>query len=152
MRKTGTKIEKILFPTDFSPISSKAREHVIFLAKALNSFVYILHAIEPLQAADEELDEEISRFYSEIEREVGRKLEKEIEIFQSEGIGVQPTIVIGKRWAMINTFAKDYDVDLVVIGSHGFRAGDRAVALGTTSHKVAITCPSPVLIVRYEED
>lgn len=51
------KIERILFPTDFSVKSVKAGEYAIYLAGILDAEVFLLHAIEPLDY--DELDEEI---------------------------------------------------------------------------------------------
>ncbi|MGH7890579.1 MAG: universal stress protein, partial [Thermodesulfobacteriota bacterium] len=41
-------MQKILFPTDFSLHSAKAREYAIYLGEKLGATIYILHAIEPL--------------------------------------------------------------------------------------------------------
>ncbi|HEX3037046.1 MAG TPA: universal stress protein [Thermodesulfobacteriota bacterium] len=141
-------IKRILFPTDFSTYSEKAREYAIYLGEKLNAKIYLLHAIEPLDYY--EVDEEIKRFYKEIEVEMEKKIEEEKETFEKKGLQAETNIVIGSRWRVINTFAKEKHIDLIIMGSHGLKTETGQVAVGTTSHKVVFTSPCPVLIVRHE--
>lgn len=142
------KIEKILFPTDFSPKSRSAREHALYLAGALGAEIYLLHAIEPLKY--EEVDEEIRDFYRTLETQMGEKMSGEKEIFEKNGLTVNTDIVIGPRWKVINTYAGAKGIDLIIMGSHGIRTDTGEVSVGTTSHKVMFSSPCPVLIVRHD--
>jgi len=81
-----------------------------------------------------------------------KKIEKEKEIFEKRGLRAEKNIVIGQRWRVINTFAKEKDIDLVIMGSHGLQTEGGKLAIGTTSHKVIFSSPCPVLIVRHEDD
>jgi len=139
-------IKKIVFPTDFSKYSIKAREYVIELAKTLNSKVYIVHAIEPIQY--EEDDEEIKQFYRNIKLVVDKKIEKEKNYFLERDINAYTDTVIGSAWKAINTYAKEKEIDLIIMGSHGFKTEKDEIVIGTTSHKVVLTSPCPVLIVK----
>jgi nucleotide-binding universal stress UspA family protein len=142
------KIEKILFPTDFAPRSVNAREYALYLARALGASVYLLHAIEPLRY--EEADEEIREFYRTLEAQMQAKMADEKDIFEKSGVSVATDILIGPRWRVINTYAKEKGVDLIIMGSHGVRTESGEVSLGTTSHKVMFSSPCPVLIVRHD--
>jgi universal stress protein F len=55
-------------------------------------------------------------------------------------------VVVGSPWQSICEEAKKLDVDLVVLGSHGYGALDRL--LGTTAAKVVNHCDRSVLVVR----
>ncbi len=55
---------------------------------------------------------------------------------------------IGTPWDAICTEAKELDVDLVVIGSHGYSGLDHI--LGTTAAKVVNHVDRPVLVVRQK--
>lgn len=103
-------IDRILFPTDFSVYSDNARDFTKYLGSKLNAKIYILHAIEPLEYPD--LDEEIKKFFDEVELQMENKIEKEKEIFQRKGLQVEANTVVGSRWRVINTFAKEKDIDL----------------------------------------
>lgn len=144
------KIEKILFPTDFSLKSLKAREYAIYLAGMLDATVFILHAIEPFEY--DELDDEIKGFYKDLEIQLKEKMEKEKDVFTSSGIGVHDDIVIGPRWRVVNTYASEHAIDLIVMGSHGVKTETGELSVGTTSHKVMFTSPCPVLLVRHGKE
>ena len=141
------KIKSILFPTDFSEKSVKAREHVLYLGDALGSDIHILHAIEPLDY--EEMDEEIMEFYRSIEVRMEDNMAKEARIFSDSDIKIHSEIIIGQRYQVINNYALEHDIDLIVMGSHGLRSDTGDMSVGTTSHKVVFTSPCPVLIVRH---
>jgi nucleotide-binding universal stress UspA family protein len=142
-------IRRILFPTDFSLYSENAREYALYLGEKLHANVYILHAIEPLDYP--EIDAEIKQFYKGLEAQMEKKLEEEKKIFEKKGFRVETNIVLGPRWRVINTFAKEKNIDLIIMGSHGLKTETGQLLVGTTSHKVTFSSPCPVLIVRYDE-
>lgn len=144
------KIEKILFPTDFSLKSLKAREHALYLGEVLDSTIHLLHAIEPLEY--DRIDDEIKEFYRNLESQLQDKMADEKEVFEKRGLRVNTEIIIGPRWKVINNYASDNHIDLIILGSHGILSETGEVSVGTTSHKVMFTSPCPVLIVRHEND
>ncbi len=56
-----------------------------------------------------------------------------------------PFVEIGQPWRVIIEFAKRLDVDLIVIGSHGYSGIDRLI--GTTAARVANRSNRNVLVV-----
>ncbi len=60
------------------------------------------------------------------------------------------TAQIGVAWDAICTYAREHDVDLIVIGSHGYGLLDRI--LGTVAAKVVNHADRSVLVVRAPED
>ena len=78
-------------------------------------------------------------------------MELEKEVFERRGVGVHTDIVIGPRWKVINTYAREKEIDLIIMGTHGIRTETGDISVGTTSHKVMFSSPCPVLIVRHEE-
>ena len=62
------------------------------------------------------------------------------------GIAHKVDIQIGTPWQVVCNIAKDEDVDLVVIGSHGYSGLDRVI--GTTAARVVNHADRPVLVVR----
>lgn len=142
-------IKRILFPTDFSSYSERAREHALYLGENLDASIYILHAIEPIDY--DEIDYEIEKFYESIEIQIEDEIQTEREIFENKDLKVEAHIVIGTRWRVINTFAKEKNIDLIIMGSHGLKTKKGEIAIGTTSHKVMFTSPCPVLLVRNDE-
>lgn len=145
-------IKRILFPTDFSEYSEKARDYAMYLAGQLKSEIYILHAIVPLEYDEKNVDEEINDFYKELESVLEKKMAKEKLHFDSLGIEVHTNLKIGPRLKVINNYAKEHNIDLIVIGSHGIKNEEGDISLGTTSHKVMLTSPCPILVVRRDDN
>ena len=56
-----------------------------------------------------------------------------------------PIVAIGQPWRVILDTARELDVDLIVVGSHGFFGWDRV--LGTTAGKVANLADRNVFVV-----
>jgi nucleotide-binding universal stress UspA family protein len=69
---------------------------------------------------------------------------------RAPGIDVdRPTAKEGQPWRMILQAAEELDVDLIVMGSHGYHGLDRI--LGTTAGKVANLAHRNVLVVHNRE-
>ena len=64
--------------------------------------------------------------------------------------GVRSTIRMGVATHEIVEAAKELDVDLVVIATHGY-TGWKHFAIGSTAARVARAAPCPVLVVREKE-
>ena len=142
------KFEKILYPTDFSEKTKSARNTAADLAGSMDSKIFILHAIEPLRY--EEFDDEIEAFYKDLQIKLKEKMDEETEFFDSMGLRTHSSFIIGPRCKVIHTYAKEMDVGLIVMGSHGLKDNAGKMLVGTTSHKVIFTSPCPVLVVRND--
>ena len=64
----------------------------------------------------------------------------------SRTIVVHVLVRIGNPWSAICAAAREHDVDLVVVGSHGYEGVDHLI--GTTAAKVVNHCDRSVLVVR----
>lgn len=140
------KIENILFPTDYSHNSEKARNYAFNLAKQFGSTVHLLHVIEPLKY--DEIDDEIRQFYDDLRKKLEAKMKKEVDIFNDNNIVTNTEFIIGTRWKEINNYATRNNIDLIVMGSHGFKNKKGELSVGTTSHKVVLTSKLPVLVIK----
>lgn len=65
-----------------------------------------------------------------------------------QGIEWMPMVVTGVAWDAIGWVAKDEDVDLIVIGAHGYGRFERMI--GTTASRVVHHADRSVLVVRDE--
>lgn len=74
-----------------------------------------------------------------------KKLEQGVPAETRGGVSVH----VGSPWQSIDRAAKEHDVDLVVIGSHGFSGLDHVI--GTTAAKVVNHADRAVLVVRAAE-
>ena len=65
-----------------------------------------------------------------------------------EALRLPSRIELGTPWESIDRVAREEDVDLIVVGSHGYGGLDRV--LGTTAAKVVNHADRSVLVVRDE--
>ena len=61
-----------------------------------------------------------------------------------------PIVRVGQPWRLILEVADELDVDLIVLGSHGYQGWDRI--LGTTAARVANLARRNVLVVHERAD
>jgi nucleotide-binding universal stress UspA family protein len=61
-----------------------------------------------------------------------------------------PLVRVGQPWRLILEAAQELDVDLIVMGSHGYHGWDRI--LGTTASRVANLSHRDVLVVHERAD
>ena len=145
------KIRKVLFATDFSEHAETALAHAIWYAHEFGAELHMLHAVvlHGADPANPELDfPDVEKAAREIRtwarmrmRAVGDRLDSEdLEIVRAErrGIAAAPAIL---------EYAREEDVDMVVMATHG-RRGVRRMLLGSVAEEVVRTAARPVLTVR----
>jgi universal stress protein A len=149
--RTEIAIKKILAPTDFSPASQKALTYALRFADNFNSELTLLHVLEPaispafagLPAAPAFSEEEMV--------DAQESLRALVNSARAAGVaGARSTIRTGVATHEIVEAAKELDVDLIVIATHGY-TGWKHFAIGSTAARVARAAPCPVLVVREKE-
>jgi nucleotide-binding universal stress UspA family protein len=139
------RIGRILFATDFSPDSETARAYAALLAQRLEAEVRVLHVIEPIEPMGDE-DQELEEWYESLKQDLKRKLDQEVRFFTRRKVKASGEMRLGSPWQDIIRVAEEKGAQLVVVGSHGIMGSGGQPRLGTTSHKVAIASPVPVLV------
>lgn len=143
---------KILVPTDFSESARYALPYAIDLAKKYQASLHILHVVEPIVAPVDFAWGTYS--YPDIEKQlsgyVEQSLEKIIQEQIPEEIKTESTNLHGKPWREIISFAKDQNMDLIVMATHGLSGLSHAL-YGSTSEKVIRKAHCPVLTVRHPD-
>ena len=144
------KYKKVLFCTDFSENADYAFDFAYGIAKRDKGLLYILHVMpynsnqayaesfitmEDLKKIQKTVEEDIVNNYKE-------RYEKEIE----EGIPYEFVTKSGREDEEILTFAKQENVDIIVIGTHG-RTGIEHVFFGSVAEKVLRHSPLPVFVI-----
>jgi universal stress protein A len=144
-------IRKILVPTDFSPASGKAFEYARRLAEEFDAEVMLVHVLEPgassvfagLPDASALVEAELATAETNL-----RALVDSARMCRTAC--AKSTIRTGVATHEIVEVAKELDVDLIVIATHGF-TGWKYFAIGSTAERVARAAPCPVLVVREKE-
>jgi universal stress protein A len=149
--KTGEpilKLKSILVPIDFSRISQKALDYALPLAKQFGATITLLHAIEPPPYSVD-----LAYLPKGEEFPIG-SMKKELDALAKKTI--EPTILkevivqVGTAFEVITNLARDSEVDLIVITTHG-HTGLKHVFMGSTAERVVRHAPCPVLVVRKHE-
>jgi nucleotide-binding universal stress UspA family protein len=127
-------LKKILVPTDGSDHAGKAIEFASDIALKYKATVHFIHVIAPLDTtAEGYVDRQIEDHQQKVAKEIIEKAEKEIK---TKGVeSYQSTIVKGNPAREIMEFARENDVDMIIMGSRG--AGKvEMLMLGSVSNKV----------------
>ena len=59
-------------------------------------------------------------------------------------------VQVGSAFEVITNIARDYEIDLIVLTTHG-KTGLKHVFMGSTAERVVRHAPCPVLVVRKHE-
>ena len=147
------RLKKILVPIDFSIHSKKTVDEALWMAKSFNASIEFIHVIEQ--------DIHPSFYASGIESifQIDKCLRdrvidnlKEFIAEQLQGkIPVEFRVKEGKAHREIVDYAKENEIDLIVIATHGLSGLDY-VLLGSTTEKVVRWSTSPVLTVKRQSD
>ena len=138
-------LRNILFPTDFSAASNAALPFAESLARLYGSTILIAHSIAPEPHQQVVLD----RLPAQDDlpwRDARRKLEDVTKDPSLYDIRTKVVLDRGDLGDVIPAMIDEYDVDLVVLGTHG-RRGVSKLILGSGAEKIYRSASCPVLTV-----
>jgi nucleotide-binding universal stress UspA family protein len=146
-------IKSILLPTDFSENSKYAMEYAVSFAAQYKAKLYVLHVlVSPHAMVGYEVAPFVSfeRLYADMRRSSEQAMSTFIPEEVKKEIQVETAIVQGTPFLEILKFAREKEVDLIVIATHG-RTGLSHVLFGSVAEKVVRKSPCPVLSIRHPE-
>lgn len=146
------KIKRLLVPTDFSSPSKNALRYAVKFAEQFGATVTLLHVVEPLiQPGDGYGAVAVPLVNIEtLQKDATSKLNTLAQAEIEELIPVNVLVRSGKPYHEIVTVAKEGDIDLIIIATHGY-TGLKHLFLGSTAERVIRHAPCPVLAVRERE-
>ena len=136
---------RVLVPVDLSDRNARALRTALELARPRRARVTLLHVIQ--QVADAPV-KELAPFYRRLVTASERRLAHAARPFTGAGCRVTTEVCIGQPAREILRTAARMRADVIVMGSHRVRPGRPASGWGTTSYKVGLLCPSPILLVK----
>ncbi len=144
--------KNILLPTDFSKGSEEAYEHAKDIAKSMGAKVHLLHVIQPVvyPTGIELAHESLINLESDLEKIGEENLNKVSERLKTVGVESKNTILMGKPSEQIMEYVNKYNIDLVVIATHG-SSGIERFLFGSTTEKVIRKVQCPVLVVHFKD-
>jgi nucleotide-binding universal stress UspA family protein len=145
---------KILFGTDGSASSRKALEFAVEMASRYEAKLYVLHVISSMDipvdileyiSAEDIEDSPASVYLEKIGLKIIHQSEKECKATGCENI--HTVVLRGDPADTIIEFAKEKAIDVIILGSRGFR-GIKGKLIGSVSRKVSHSADCTCIIVK----
>jgi len=142
-------INKILTPIDFSDYSKKAFEYAVEFAEHFNASITLVYVVEPqIYPADFTMGQvAIPNIDSNLTEAAEKELLSLIDSNDFDKTRIDYKIRIGQPFHEIIETAAEFDVDLIIIATHG-HTGVEHLLFGSTAEKVVRKAPCPVLTLR----
>lgn len=143
------RIDKILYPTDFSDTAAEALPHALHLAEKYGAELHMLHAhvlheSDPINAAHS--FPRMQELYDILERNAEDQMDAALERYPTE-LKIERVQVRGiSAPTSILEYSEQQAIDLIVMGTHG-RRGLRRLLLGSVAEEIVRLAPCPVLTV-----
>ena len=144
---------KILLAVDLSPYSAAAVETVATRPWPPGTLVRVLSAVEPIPLPATELwydaGGSLERARQETTKQYEELTKRAAESLRGHGLMVEPVVRDGDPRMVIVEEAKEWSVDLIVVGSHG-RTGITRWLMGSVAQSVVSHAPCSVEVVRQK--
>lgn len=143
--------KNILCPVDYSIYSEKALNYAIEIAGKYGSKLYLIHVLDTRVHGVNE--PELYRFNTGDEstiKELNDRLLRCVEEDVRSKMSVESIVVQGVPFVEIVKAAREYAIDLIVMGTHG-RTGISHAIMGSVAETVVRKAHCPVFTVRQAE-
>jgi len=141
-------VGKILVPIDFSDRSQKVLDFAIEHARAFDATLHLVHVFEVLVYRGVRYDEVLSsETVEETEERCRKSLAEHLEHATGQGVKGESHLVEGEARDVIARVAKELEIDLIILGSHG-RSRLKHLLLGSVAEHTLRFAPCAVLVVK----
>lgn len=146
------RLKKIMVPTDFSEPSESALKYARAFAEQFGATLHLLHVIEDpfLYAPTSEGFVVPPHLHEEMETAARDRLNNALSPAEAEKFQAQLVLKHGSPFVEAVRYAREQDIDLIVMGTHG-RGPIAHMLMGSVAEKVVRKAPCPVLTVRHPE-
>ena len=146
------RLQRILVPTDFSDTSEIALQYAIALVEEFRASLHLLHVVEAIVAGDTLPSPLTSR--EEVERTIEATAWDDLRsLLPREDftrLHAQLALEWGTPFVEIVRYAKEHDIELIAMGTHG-RSRVQQLLMGSVAENVVRNSPCAVLTVRHPE-
>ena len=138
-------IKNILVTTDFSDYSAAALDHALSLALEYRSSVFLLHGVEDhLMGRRKSLKNSMK---ISVDKPNQQNMKEFVQKHVDDYLFIEPFIRHGVPHEQILRFAREKNIDLIVIATHG-RTGLNHILMGSIAETIVRLSPVPVLSVK----
>jgi nucleotide-binding universal stress UspA family protein len=143
--------DRILLPVDGSNCSLAAAKHGFELAQTHDADVHILHVIN-LDAYRTYFDMDVKSVEDGMVnhdlKQKGKKITHQAAtLAENSDFEITETVVFGRPYKRILKYAKENDIDAIVMGTTG-KSNLKGMVLGSVSHSVSQASNVPVILIR----
>lgn len=146
--------KNVLWPTDFSSLSLHGGHYAKGFCDVFGARLHIIHVIPPPLGPDVSvmIPAEVPVNVSDPELLDASKqaIRKLIDEHFEGDTNIVTDAMFGNPWQTICTYARDKDIDLLIVATHG-RTGLSRVLIGSTAERIVQHAPCPVLTVKDPE-
>jgi nucleotide-binding universal stress UspA family protein len=139
---------RIIIALDESALAAHAAERGAELGRALSAEIGLVYVIDPKEVGLPDMGLAPADLMASLKHEAVHFLEATAQ--RLGGISPWRFVRDGKPADEILAAAREWQADLIVIGTHG-RSGVSRVVLGSTAESVVRHAPCPVVVVRGGE-
>ena len=142
-------IKRVLVPIDFSDYSKSALKYAVNFTKTFNADIFLVYVVEPvIYPPDFSMGQiVIPSVDLEMDKRAIEELNKLSEKNIPSRLKVKTIVKTGKPFIEIIETAKEENIDLIIIATHG-HTGVEHILFGSTAEKVVRKAPCPVLTLR----
>ena len=146
-------IMKIVLAVDGSPYSADAAEAIAARPWPSGTLIRVLSAVEDVTPPAAELWYDAGRSLERARQQMMTQAEQVTagiaEALRASGLIVETAVRSGDARSVIVDEAKEWDADLIFVGSHGY-TGLKRLLLGSVSQSVVSHAPCSVEVVRMK--
>ncbi len=143
-------MKKILVPVDFSNYSEYALEVAAKIARSKQAEIIVLHMMglsEAVLTKDESQEFLEAQYYMKLAK---KRFTTFLNRPYLKGIPLREMVQNYKVFSEINQVAKEQNVELIIMGSHGVTDGIKDIFVGSNTEKVVRTSEIPVLVIKKQ--
>ncbi len=145
-----SQFKQILFATDLSRQTEKLNGYVKYFTTAFDAELHVVTVMEPPPDSavvyHDMLDDSVLEAYEqEMERQIENSLRETINKYFSD-LNIHGATLVGPIHKKIVDYAKDYKVDLIIMGT-ATKTGITEKIFGSNTMKVIAQAPCPVMTI-----
>lgn len=145
-------LKNILVATDFGDASAAALAYGRELARTFNATLHVLHVADDvyMRLGGDAYIGVLPELQKDIEASANKQLDELLVTNDATPVIKRAVVTSAATAVAIVQYARDLDIDLIVVGTHG-RGAMAHLLVGSVAERVVRTANCPVLTVRHPE-
>ncbi len=139
-------IKNILFPTDFTEDAEQAFRYALETSLKTGAHLHLLHAVEEPYDFAVRVEEAVETLKEAAEEKLQKLIAAVKESESYRAIPLACRILRGKPYRSIMDYAREVDIDLIIMGTKG-ESSLKRILYGNVTSDVILDSPIPVLTV-----